>query len=84
MSLLSQGNLNNRRSRARLRFGEFDVLLNIAVGGLLIIGSVLVLAGTREWFKANGLDPQYYLKRHVINIVIGLLLAYGTTLIDYR
>ena len=84
MSLLSQGNLNNRRSRARLRFGEFDVLLSIAVGGLLIIGSVLVLAGTREWFKANGLDPQYYFKRHVINIVIGLLLAYGTTLIDYR
>ncbi|KRO45819.1 MAG: rod shape-determining protein RodA, partial [Actinobacteria bacterium BACL4 MAG-120813-bin39] len=30
------------------------------------------------------LDPEYYLKRHSINIVIGVLLAYGTTLIDYR
>ena len=84
MSLLSSGNIKNRTSRMRIRFGEFDVLLSIAVGGLLIIGAILVLAGTREWFKANGLDPQYYFKRHVINIVIGMLLAYGTTLIDYR
>jgi len=32
----------------------------------------------------SGLDPEYYLKRHVLNILIGALLAYGTTLIDYR
>ena len=30
------------------------------------------------------MDPEYYLKRHVINIVIGLALAWGTTIIDYR
>jgi rod shape determining protein RodA len=54
------------------------------VGGLLIIGTLLVYAGTREWFRSYGLDPEYYLKRHVLNILIGALLAYGTTLIDYR
>jgi rod shape determining protein RodA len=54
------------------------------VGGLLIIGTLLVYAGTREGFRSYGLDPEYYLKRHVLNILIGALLAYGTTLIDYR
>ena len=68
----------------RTNFGSFDKLLNFAVGGLLFIGSLLVYAGTREWFRSYGLDPEYYFKRHTLNIVIGGLLAYGTTLIDYR
>ena len=63
---------------------KYDFLLNFAVGGLLIIGTLLVYAGTRDWFKSSGLDPEYYLKRHTLNILIGALLAYGTTLIDYR
>jgi len=49
-----------------------------------VMGTLLVYAATREWYSANGLDPQYYLKRHVINIIIGLALAWGTTIIDYR
>ena len=69
---------------ARTNFGSFDELLNFAVGGLLLIGTLLVYAGTREWFRSYGLDPEYYFKRHTLNIVIGGLLAYGTTLIDYR
>jgi len=69
---------------ARTNFGSFDKFLNFAVGGLLLIGTLLVYAGTREWFRSYGLDPEYYFKRHTLNIVIGGLLAYGTTLIDYR
>ena len=69
---------------SRNNFASFDKILLGAVLALLLIGTVLVYAGTREWFKANNLDPEYYLKRHVLNILIGSLLAYGTTLIDYR
>jgi rod shape determining protein RodA len=72
------------RSANRGVFGGFDKLLLLAVGGLLVIGTLLVYAGTREWFRSYGLDPEYYLKRHSLNIIIGGLLAYGTTLIDYR
>ena len=72
------------RRPGRIQISNFDNLLNFAVGGLLIIGTLLVYAGTREWFRSYGLDPEYYLKRHVLNILIGALLAYGTTLIDYR
>jgi rod shape determining protein RodA len=73
-----------RRARQRSIFRGFDPILTIAVGLLLIIGTLLVYAATRNWYAANGLDPEYYLKRHVINIVIGILLAWGTTVIDYR
>ena len=69
---------------SRNNFANFDKILLSAVIALLVIGTLLVYAGTREWFRSNNLDPEYYLKRHVLNILIGSLLAYGTTLIDYR
>ena len=72
-----------RRSRSSI-FHGFDPVLTFAVSMLLIMGTLLVYAATRDWYARNGLDPQYYLKRHVINIIIGGLLAYGTTVIDYR
>ena len=83
MSLLSQ-RINYRRSSRRSAFAGFDPVLTIAVGLLLLMGTLLVYAATRNWYAANGLDPEYYLKRHVINIAIGSLLAWGTTVIDYR
>lgn len=73
-----------RRARKQSAFAGFDPVLTIAVAILLFMGTLLVYAATRDWYAANGLDPQYYLKRHVINIVIGIMLAWGTTVIDYR
>ena len=73
-----------RRARRQSAFAGFDPVLTGAVALLLVIGTLLVYAATRDWYAANGLDPQYYLKRHVINIAIGLALAWGTTVIDYR
>ena len=83
MSLSSQ-RINYRRSSRRSAFAGFDPILTIAVALLLITGTLLVYAATRNWYAANGLDPEYYLKRHVINIAIGSLLAWGTTVVDYR
>ena len=62
----------------------FDPVITVSVSILLFIGALLVYAATKSWYGSVGLDPQYYLKRHVINIVIGLFLAFGTTVIDYR
>jgi rod shape determining protein RodA len=83
MSLISQRQ-GFRRMRMNHSFWGFDPILTVAVGLLLFIGTLLVYAATRDWYAASGLDPEYYLKRHVINIVIGILLAWGTTVIDYR
>ena len=83
MSLSSQ-RVNYRGNSRRSVFSGFDPILTIAVALLLIIGTLLVYAATRNWYATNGLDPEYYLKRHVINIAIGALLAWGTTVVDYR
>lgn len=83
MSLASQ-RINYRGGSRRSIFAGFDPILTIAVALLLVIGTLLVYAATRNWYAANGLDPEYYLKRHVINIAIGSLLAWGTTVVDYR
>ncbi len=65
-------------------FAGSDRTLNISVLLLLLMGIILVYAATRDWFASNGLDPEYYLKRQLINVIIGIALAYGTTIIDYR
>ncbi|MEI6763288.1 MAG: rod shape-determining protein RodA [Actinomycetes bacterium] len=76
---------DSRRARSfRNNIAGYDKQLNLAVGALLLIGTLLVWAATRQWFASQGLDPQYYVKRHLLNIIIGLLLSYGTTLVDYR
>jgi rod shape determining protein RodA len=83
MTILGNRNPYRRAPRASF-FRGFDPVLTGAVALLLVIGTLLVYAATRDWYATNGLDPEYYLKRHVINIVIGLTLAWGTTIIDYR
>lgn len=83
MSLISR-RVNYRKSSRPSAFAGFDPILTIAVALLLIMGTLLVYAATRNWYAANGLDPEYYLKRHILNILIGSLLAWGTTVIDYR
>jgi rod shape determining protein RodA len=74
----------SRSSRIRENFDNFDRVLTFSVAALLLIGTLLVWAATKSWFASQNLDPQYYLKRHIVNILIGGLLAYLTTLIDYR
>jgi len=83
VSSLSSRSIYRRRSHESI-FTGFDPILTGAVAALLVIGTLLVYAATRDWYAANNLDPEYYLKRHVINILIGVLLAWGTTIIDYR
>jgi rod shape determining protein RodA len=74
---------SRRVERKRFLLGT-DPIINLSVLLLTGIGILLVYAATRDWFAANGQDPEYYLKRQLLNVIIGLALAYGVTLIDYR
>jgi rod shape determining protein RodA len=51
---------------------------------LVGLGSLLVWSATRQRMLDADLDPQAFLKRHLINAVIGLTLASVATLVDYR
>lgn len=76
--------LSRKRAERRGLIGGGDPIISICVGFLLLFGVLLVYAATRDWFASNDLDPEYYLKRQIVNVIIGIALAYGATLIDYR
>ncbi|MEY3705122.1 MAG: hypothetical protein RLY29_494 [Actinomycetota bacterium] len=76
--------LNRPRNERRNFLNGSDPLINIAILLLSVAGIVLVYAATRDWYAMNNLDPEYYLKRQLTNVLIGFALAFGTTLVDYR
>ena len=63
---------------------RLDWVLGLAVLALIGLGSLLVWSATRQRMLDADLDPQAFLKRHLINAVIGLTLASVATLVDYR
>jgi rod shape determining protein RodA len=63
---------------------RLDWALLLAVLGLATIGGALVLSATRGALIESGGDPSSILKKHVINIVIGLALGVVASVFDYR
>lgn len=63
---------------------RLDWVLVAAVAGLCALGAALVLSATRQRLIDVGGAPDSYLKRQVLNIAIGAVLAVGAAVVDYR
>ncbi len=63
---------------------QLDWLLLLAVSALVIVGGLLIWSATRQRELALGADPQAFLKKHIINATIGLILGIAAALVDYR
>ncbi len=63
---------------------HMDWLLVIVVLGLSAIGTLLVWSATQPSLLAAGLDGRTYLKKQLLNVVIGLILMAGVSLVDTR
>ncbi len=63
---------------------QFDWILLSAVLGLSIIGVFLVWSATRAALLQAGADPLTYLKKQLLNLVIGLLLMLAVGLLEHR
>ncbi|MFD0631600.1 rod shape-determining protein RodA [Catenulispora yoronensis] len=70
-----------RRRSSRLR--RFDWVLPGTALALSVYGAVLVWSATRGRTSLTGGDPQFFLKRHLMNLVIGLVLMAGTSVLSY-
>jgi rod shape determining protein RodA len=70
-----------RRRASRLR--RFDWTLLGAALALSVYGAILVWSATRSRTGLTGGDPQFFLKRHLMNLAIGLVLMVLTTLLSY-
>ena len=64
--------------------GRLDVVLALAVAGLVGLGAVLVWSATRQRQLDAGLDPQAFLRRHLVNAALGLAIACVVALVDVR
>jgi rod shape determining protein RodA len=63
---------------------RIDWTLLLAVLGLCALGGALVWSATREAALESGGDPTAYLKKHCLNVAIGLVLAICASAFDYR
>ena len=74
-----------RRARvASLLVHDVDWLLVAATAGLCVIGAGAVYAATRDQLLSAGSSGTYYLKRDLINLVVGCVLATPALVISYR
>ena len=62
----------------------YDWLLIGPALALSIVGSFLVWSATRSALTEEGLDPQYYFKRHLLNLAIALIMAFGISRISHQ
>jgi rod shape determining protein RodA len=63
---------------------HMDWLLIAVVLGLTAIGTLLVWSATEPGLVATGQDGHTYLKKQLLNVVIGLFLMFGVSLVDTR
>lgn len=63
---------------------RIDWVLIAAALALAVLGALLVWSASRQRQLHLGADPQYYLKRHLVNLVVGIALAAVVTAVDYR
>ena len=63
---------------------RLDWVLLVAVLGLSLLGTLLVWSATEHGLSQAGGDPQTYLKKQLLNVVIGLILMVAVSSLDYR
>jgi rod shape determining protein RodA len=68
----------------RDRAPRLDRMLVLAVAGLLVIGTLLVWSATASREDLTGGDPQLYLRKHLVNIAIGVVLGVMVVATDHR
>ena len=74
--------VRRRSSSSYLR--RLDWVLVCAALALSIIGSLLVWSATQGKLHDDHLDPQTYLKKQLVNIVVGIAFAVLISRFDYR
>jgi rod shape determining protein RodA len=62
---------------------RYDWVLTLTALALSCYGAVLVWSATRARDGLTGGDPQFFLKRHLLNVAIGVVLMAGTSVLSY-
>ena len=73
-----------RRSQSSSYLRRMDWVLVGAALALSVIGSLLVWSATQGKLAETGLDPQSFLKKNLINVIVGIAFAVLISRFDYR
>lgn len=74
----------NRSTKQPSWLAGYDWLLIGPALGLSVVGSFLVWSATRTALLEEGLDPQYYFKRHLLNLAIALIIGFGISRVSHQ
>ena len=84
MTAPARARLPRTVTTTRVRSVRVDWLLVLATAGLLVLGALLVWSATSHRDSLTDGDPQAYLKKQLVNIAIGAVLAVMVTATDHR
>jgi rod shape determining protein RodA len=89
MSVVSPSRIASRPRVSRVesslaRVPRVDWTLLLSTAALLVLGTVLVWSATAERDALTGGDPLAFLRRHLVNIAIGVVLAVLVAATDHR
>jgi rod shape determining protein RodA len=89
MSVVSPSRIASRPRVSRVesslaRVPRVDWTLLLSTAALLVLGTVLVWSATAQRDALTGGDPLAFLRRHLVNIAIGLVLAVLVAATDHR
>lgn len=73
-----------RTESSLARVPQLDWLLLLATTALLALGTLLVWSATAERVDLTGGDSQAFLRRHLVNIAIGVVLSVMVAATDHR
>lgn len=71
------------RPPATSRWRQQDWILSGAAITLTFLGTLLVWSATRPRMITLGLDPQNYLKKHLLTLIIAFALGWATSRLNY-
>lgn len=71
-------------ARSRVNRPRLDWALLVAVALIIVFGTLMVWAATKNDTALTGDNPQGYLQRHIVNIAIGIVLFVLVLAFDYR
>jgi len=63
---------------------HLDVALIVMTLAVSAFGALMVYSATRDQLQAEGLSPEYYLKKQAVFMLIGVVVMFVVAAIDYR
>lgn len=67
-----------------VRYGEVDVPFFLTVLALLVMGIIMMFSASYAWAISEGYEGTYYAVAQIKTGVIGLILMYVLSIVDYR